>query len=38
MYKKKYIFRNVTNRREFKNYAQKILRFVKNVNLNNLQN
>ena len=38
MTKKKYILRDVFNRRESRKYAQKILRLVKNIELNNLQN
>ena len=36
--KKKYIFRVVFNRRESREYVQKILRLIENVDLNNLQN
>ena len=38
MTKKKYIFRDVFNRRESREYVQKILRLIKNVELNSLQN
>ena len=38
MTKKKYILRDVFNRREFKKYIQKILRLIKNVEFDNLQN
>ena len=38
MTKKKYIFRDVFNRRESRKYVQKILRLIKNVEFNNLQN
>lgn len=38
MIKKRYTLRDATNRRELKEYAQKILRFAKNASLNSLQN
>lgn len=38
MIKKRYILRDAINRREFREYAQKILRLAKNVDLNSLQN
>ena len=37
MTKKKYILRDAINRRKFREYAQKILRLIKNVDLNTLQ-
>ena len=36
--KKKYILRDVVNYRKFREYAQCIIRLIKNVGLNNLQN
>ena len=36
--KKKYIFCNVFSRRESREYVQKILRLIKNIEFNNLQN
>ena len=38
MTKKKYIFRDVFNRRESREYAQKILHLIKNIEFDNLQN
>ena len=38
MTKKKYIFRDVFNRRKSQKYVQKILRLIKNIELDNLQN
>ena len=38
MIKEKYILRNATNHRELRKYAQKIIRLVKDVDLNLLQN
>ena len=34
----KYIMRDAINRRKFREYAQKIIRFVKNVDMINVQN
>ena len=38
MIKKKYILRDVVNHREFREYAQKMIRLIKDVELNLLQN
>ena len=38
MTKKKYIFRDVFNRRESRKYAQKFLHLIKNIEFDNLQN
>ena len=37
MIKKKYVLLDAINRRKFREYAQKILRLIKNVDLNTLQ-